>query len=78
VFSSAQALVEEVKASTPRCLTVTEREFFHLGTAPPHWCHTRNLWPFADTAPSPPGWDEWLLATWDRAAGWFGKARAGE
>ncbi len=33
VFSSVQALVEEVKASAPRCLTLTQRESFHLGNA---------------------------------------------
>ena len=78
VFSSAQALVEEVKASVPRCLTLTLRELFHLGTPPPHWCYARNLWPFADAAPPPAAWDERLLAVWDRAAEWFGKARAGK
>ena len=76
VFSSAQALVEEVKASAPRCLTLAQRESFHLGAPPPRWCHTRELWPFADAAPPPESWDEWLLAGWDRAAAWFGKARA--
>ena len=81
VFSSAQALVEEVKASAPRCLTLTQRASFHLGTPPPRWCYTHNLWPFADPGPHdaetpPAGWDEWLVAEWDLAAGWFGKARA--
>ena len=83
-FSSAQALVEVVKASVPRCLTVAERERFHLGTAPLRWCYTRNLWPYADQAPAaedqgskppynPPArnWDEWLVSIWDRYAPWF-------
>jgi len=38
MFSSAQALVEEVKASAPRCLTPTQREAHNLGTPPPRWC----------------------------------------
>jgi WD40 repeat protein len=76
LFSSAQALVDEVKASVPRCLTLTQRESFHLGTPPPRWCYERNLSPFADAAPPPVGWDEWLVAEWDRAAGWFRKAPA--
>jgi TIR domain len=54
------------------------RESIHLGTPPPRWCYARNLWPFADAAPPPADWDEWLVAQWDRAAGWFGKARAGK
>jgi hypothetical protein len=78
VFSSAQALVEEVKASAPRCLTPAQRESFHLGTPPPLWCAARHLWPFADAEPPAAGWDERLLAAWDRAAGWFSKARAGK
>jgi WD40 repeat protein len=76
VFSSAQALVEEVKASALRCLTPEQRESFHLGAPPPRWCNARKLWPFADAAPSPVGWEERLLAAWDWAAAWFGKARA--
>jgi WD40 repeat protein len=78
VFSSAQALVDAVKGSVPRCLTVAQRESsFFLHTPPPRWCTTRNPWPFANAAPTPAGWDEQLLAAWDRAARWFGTARAG-
>jgi WD40 repeat protein len=75
LFSSAQVLVEEVKASAPRCLTLKQRESFHLGTPPPRWCTTRKLWPFADAGPPPATWDERLLAGWDWAAGWFSKVR---
>lgn len=83
VLPSAQALVDAVKASLPRCLTPAQREQFHLGTAAPRWCHTRNLWPYADHGPpeaarsSPPygppplAWDEWLIALPDRSTGWF-------
>jgi hypothetical protein len=60
----------------PRCLTPAQRESFHLGTPPPRWCYERNLSPFAYAEPPPVGWDEWLLAAWDRAAAWFSKARA--
>jgi WD40 repeat protein len=82
-FPSAQALVEEVKASLPRCLTPEERKRFHLRTAAPLWCHARNLWPYADHGPteseaaSPPygppamTWDERLIALWDRSSGWL-------
>jgi hypothetical protein len=61
VFSSAQALVEVVKASVPRCLTAAERERFSLGTGPPRWCYRQNLWPYADQAPAM-SWDERLAA----------------
>ena len=83
VFSSVQALVEAVKASVPRCLSPAQRQQFHLGTVAPRWCHTRNLWPYADHGPTetqrsrppygPPAisWDELLIATWDRLTGWF-------
>ena len=54
------------------------RELIHLGTPPPRWCYARNLWPFAGAAPPAADWDEWLVAQWDRAAGWFGKALRGE
>jgi hypothetical protein len=51
VFKSAQALIDTVRTSVPRCLTPTERQEFHLGTPPPRWCYERNLWPFADHGP---------------------------
>jgi WD40 repeat protein len=76
LFSSAQELVEEVKASAPRYLTPTQRESYHLETPPPRWCTTRKLWPFADAESPPADRAERLLAARDRAAGWFGKAPA--
>jgi hypothetical protein len=82
-FPSVQALVEEVKASVPRCLTPEDRERFHLGRVAPLWCHARNLWPYADHGPpesqaaSPPygppamTWEERLITLWDRSTGWL-------
>jgi len=83
IFSSAQATVEEVKASMPRCLTPDERKQFHLHTAVPGWCYVRNLWPYLNHGPpeipgsSPPygppamTWDEKLIALWDHSTGWL-------
>ena len=88
VFKSAQALIDTVRASVPRCLTPTQRGAFHLGTPPPRWCYERNLWPFADHGrsyleggdppygPPPPTWDEKLLAAWDRVGSWFSSVAA--
>jgi hypothetical protein len=88
VFKSAQALIDTVRTSVPRCLTPAQREAFHLGTAPPRWCYERNLWPFADHGqpysagnsppygPPAPTWDEQLLAAWDWVGSWFGGAAA--
>jgi WD40 repeat protein len=83
VFKSAQDLVNTVRTSVPRCLTPPQREVFHLGTPPPHWCYERNLWPFADHGqpyveggnppygPPAPTWDERLLAAWDWLGSWL-------
>jgi hypothetical protein len=80
VFKSAQALINTVRTTVPRCLTPIEREAFHLGTPPPRWCYDRNLWPFAyqgqsyieggspPYVPPPASWDEKLLSAWDRIA----------
>ena len=89
VFSSAQAEIEEVKASLPRCLTPEEREHSHLHDAAPRWCHARNLWPYLDHGPpetngsSPPygppamSWDEEVFALWDRATSWLAESGDG-
>ncbi|MGA8448412.1 MAG: hypothetical protein WB766_24975 [Roseiarcus sp.] len=83
VFPTAQAVVDEVKASVPRCLTPDERKQFHLQAPTPRWCYARNLWPYLDHGPpgisgtSPPygppalTWDEELVALWDRTTGWL-------
>jgi WD40 repeat protein len=88
VFESAQAFINTVRASVPRCLTPMQREAFHLGTPIPRWCYGRNLWPFADHGQpyieggSPPygppaaTWDEKLLAAWDRIGSWFSRSSA--
>jgi WD40 repeat protein len=80
VFSSAQDVVDEVKASAPRCLTPEQRKRFHLREVS-RWCYARNLWPHLDHGPpetpgsSPPygppamTWDEELTALWDRSIG---------
>jgi dipeptidyl aminopeptidase/acylaminoacyl peptidase len=82
VFSSAQAEIDEVKASLPRCLTPEERKQFHLREVS-RWCYARNLWPHLDHGPpeiagsSPPygppplTWDEKVTAFWDRWTSWF-------
>jgi hypothetical protein len=88
VFKSAQALVNTVRTSVPRCLSPMQREAFHLGTPPPRWCYERNLWPFTDHGqpyieggkppygPPAPTSDEKLLAAWDRIGSWFSRAAA--
>ena len=87
-FKSAQALIDVVRTTVPRCLTPLQREAFHLGTPPPRWCYERNLWPFADHGqsyadggnppygPPAPTWDERLLAAWDRIGSLFSGAAA--
>jgi hypothetical protein len=40
---SAQDLVDEVKASLPRCLTPDEREHSHLHDLAPRWCHAQPM-----------------------------------
>jgi hypothetical protein len=89
VFSSAQAEIEQVEASLPRCLTPEEREHSHLHDASPRWCHARNLWPYLDHGPQeakgsdppygPPAmsWDEEVFALWDRATSWLAALRDG-
>ena len=83
VLSSAQAVVERVEASVPRCLTPYERKGFHVRTPTPRWCYARNLWPYLDHGPPeiagtrppygppPMTWDEKLVAFWDRTTGWL-------
>jgi predicted NACHT family NTPase len=85
VFKSGQDLIDTVRTELPRCLTLTQREAFHLGTAPPRWCYERNLWPFADHGqpyagggippygPPPASWDEKLLSAWDRVGSWLSR-----
>jgi WD40 repeat protein len=84
VFKSTQDLVNAVRTSVPRCLTLKQRDAFHLGTTPPRWCYERDLWPFANDGQShaggggptqnPPArsWDERLVAGWDWTRSWFG------
>jgi WD domain, G-beta repeat len=85
VFKSAQALMDIVRTTVPRCLTPMQREAFYLGTPPPRWCYERNLWPFADHGqsyieggsspygPPPASWDEKLLSAWDRSVSRFSR-----
>ena len=80
---SAQDVVDEVKATVPRCMTPNEREHSHLHDASSRWCHARNLWPYLDHGPpevkgsSPPygppsmSLDEKLIGFWDRWTGWL-------
>jgi hypothetical protein len=49
------------KSILPRCLTLDQRQRFHLAPAAPRWCHSMNLWPYDDPAktPMPPlTWDD--------------------
>ncbi|HVP98393.1 MAG TPA: hypothetical protein VMS87_03890, partial [Roseiarcus sp.] len=82
VFPSAQAVVDEVKASMPRCLTPDERKRFHLREVS-RWCYARNLWPHLDHGspetprssppygPPPLTWDEKVTEFWDRWTRWL-------
>jgi WD40 repeat protein len=88
LFKSAEALIDTLRTSVPRCLTPMQREAFHLGTPPPRWCYERNLWPFADHGqpytggnsppygPPAPTWDEKLVTAWDRVGSWLSGAAA--
>ena len=83
VLPSTQALVEEARSTVPRCLTPAQRRRFHLAPVAPRWCHTMNLWPYADHGapyapaakppygPPPLNWDERLAAAWDVVIGWM-------
>jgi hypothetical protein len=46
LFPSKQALVNEVKAAIPRCLTAEERERYYLLQTPPGWCIEMHKWPY--------------------------------
>ena len=52
VFETTQSLVDLAKSSVTRCLTMEQREQFHLGTPEPQWCHAWHLWPADDGAAS--------------------------
>jgi WD40 repeat protein len=89
VFSSAQEVIDEVKATLPRCLTSEERTRFHLREVS-RWCYARNLWPHLDHGPpetpgsvppyGPPPltWDEEVTVLWDRWTGWLGNKQSPE
>ena len=51
VFSSAQAVVDEVKASVASLPDAGGAQAVHLRRWAPRWCHTRNLWPHLDHGP---------------------------
>jgi WD40 repeat protein len=38
--------VGSAKAAAPRCLTPTERKWYHLSPAPPAWCARLQKWPY--------------------------------
>lgn len=44
--SNAQELVRRAKAVVPRCLTLKQREEFHLRPEPPAWCIDGAKWPY--------------------------------
>ena len=80
-FTSVQALVDEVKATVPSCLTAAQRETFHLALAAPGWCYTKNLWPYDaenNLGPRPLPWDERLVAGYNVVAGWISSLMAGK
>jgi WD40 repeat protein len=58
IFPTTQALVDEAKKLTPRCLTLAQRETFFLSTAPPAWCIDLEKWPYHTQA-----WKDWLRYT---------------
>ena len=84
-FSSAQAEIDEIKASLPRCLTSEERRRFHLREVS-RWCYARNLWPHLDHGPpetagsSPPygppamTWDEQATLVSDAGQAWLARS----
>jgi tetratricopeptide (TPR) repeat protein len=41
-----QALLEEAKIRTPRCLTPAERRRYFLAAMPPRWCAAMDKWPY--------------------------------
>jgi WD40 repeat protein len=53
-FPTTQALIEEVKLITPRCLTAGERERLYLVAEVPEWCYVLRKWPNVDTAGNAP------------------------
>ena len=72
MLPSTQALIDAAKSIVPRCLTLQQRQTFHLSADPPRWCFQRKLWPYDDTAKTPPpphAWSDRLLEVWDRASG---------
>jgi hypothetical protein len=56
-----QALIAQVKAAIPRCLTPAQRKAFYLPPEPPAWCIEMGKWPYAT-----PEWKQWLA---DKRAG---------
>jgi len=72
-FTSVQALVDEVKSTVHACLTIEQRDRFHLPTPTPRWCYDKKLWPYDDAsalAPPPLSLDERLIASFDAVASW--------
>ena len=68
---SAQTLVELAKSTVSRCLTLAERQTFHLAPEAPRWCYENKLWPYDDATKFPPppfSWDERLVGAWNRVA----------
>ena len=58
VPASTSELVEQAKASIPRCLTKEDRKAFFLPLEPPAWCIEMEKWPY-ETAT----WKQWLADT---------------
>jgi WD40 repeat protein len=55
-FPSGQALVADAQRAALRCLTLAQRQRFHLAPSPPAWCVDRRLWPYHTD-----DWQAWLL-----------------
>ena len=58
---NTQALVSQVKAAVPRCLSPAQRKAFFLPPEPPAWCIEMEKWPY-----NTPEWKQWLV---DKRAG---------
>jgi WD40 repeat protein len=67
MLAGTQSLIESAKSIVPRCLTLSQRQRFHLVPDAPRWCYSMQLWPFDDPIKNPPpiAWDERLIAAWD-------------
>ena len=46
IYPGPQAIVDAVRQTATRCLTVEQRKRYNLAPEPPQWCSSQHLWPF--------------------------------